>query len=149
MSYKILIIEDELETSKYLSKALKEEGFFVECAENGTIGIDMLKANKFDLIVLDLKMPGKSGDEVLQEIRTIDPLISVVVYTNYTETPVMQKLMNLGVDGFLKKGASADLWGTVEFIKSKFNPLDEEKRRELFDGLFKSIQNTNEDEIPS
>lgn len=147
MSYKILIVEDEQETSKYLSNALIDEGFLVDCAEDGIIGIEKLKQSKYDLIVLDLKMPGKSGDEVLKEIRDINPFILVIVYTNYTEATIMQKLINLGVDGFLKKGASADLWGTVEYIKSKFYPIDDEKRKELMDRLFKQIKKSEDNEI--
>ena len=147
MNYKILIVEDELETSKYLASALIREGFTVECSENGQIGIEKINHEKFDLIVLDLKMPGKSGDEILEEIRAIDPFIYVVVYTNYTDAPIMQKLINLGVDGFIKKGAFADLWGTVEFIKSKFYPINEDKRKELMNGLFESIQKNDRNEI--
>ena len=59
----------------------------------------------------------------------------------------MQKLINLGVDGFIKKGAFADLWGTVEFIKSKFYPINEDKRKELMNGLFESIQKNDRNEI--
>jgi len=147
MKYKILIIEDEKETSKYLAKALTDENFEVECADNGMLGIEKLNKSKFDLIVLDLKMPEKSGDEVLKEIRDLDPYIQVVVYTNYSETPIMQKLMNLGVDGFLKKGATADLWGTVEFIKSKFYPIDDERRKKILTDLFQYIHKTSDNEI--
>ncbi len=144
MNYRILIIEDETETSKYLSKALIDEGFSVECAENGFAGIEKLNSAKFDLIILDLKMPGKSGDEVLKEIREIDPYILVIVNTNYGDISIMQKLINIGVDGFLQKG---DLWKAIEFIKSKFYPIDDEKRKVLLDNLLDNIHKTSNNEI--
>jgi len=145
MKYKILIIEDENETSKFLSLALKKEDFDVEIAETGIIGLQKFKQTKFDLIVLDLKMPEMTGDEVLKELRKIDPFVQVVVYTNYNDAPIMQKLINMGIDGFIKKGADAELWGTVEFIKSKFEPLDDDKRQEVLDKLFKQINISDND----
>jgi len=149
MNYKILIIEDETETSKFLSLALQKEGFEVECAENGNIGLSLLKQKEFDMVILDLKMPGMSGDEVLKELRNISPYLQVVVYTNYSNAPVMQKLINLGVEGFIKKGAEADLWGTVEFIKSKFQPINDENRKKLLNKLFEQIPSSFENEIYS
>ncbi|MEI6409805.1 MAG: response regulator [Bacteroidota bacterium] len=147
MIYNILIIEDETETSKYLALALQREGFYVECAENGEQGLEILKKGKieFDLIVLDLKMPKMFGDEVLKEIRKISPYIQVVVYTNYgQDTQVLQKLINLGIDGFIKKGATADLKSTVDIIKSKLIPMDEDARKELLNKFFTQITLENQ-----
>jgi DNA-binding response OmpR family regulator len=144
MNHRILVVEDEIDTSKYLAKALETEGFEVDCAENGAIGVSSLKKNHYDLIILDLKMPGKSGDEVLEEIREIDPLIMVVIYTNYGQAPVMNKLINLGVDGYIRKGGNADLWSTVDFIKSKFYPVEPEKQKELMRKIFNKIDESDE-----
>jgi DNA-binding response OmpR family regulator len=144
MNHRILIVEDETKTSEYLAKALKTKGFDVDCAIDGNSGILKLKKNHYDLIILDLKMPGKNGDEVLEEIREIDPLIMVVIYTNYEQAPVMKNLINLGIDGYIRKGANADLWGTVEFIKSKFYPLEPEKEKELMRKIINKIEDSNE-----
>ena len=125
MDYHILIIEDETETSKYLKLALEDENsnFKVQCAENGHIGLEKLAKQQFDLIVLDLKMPYMLGDEVLHEIRKIDPYATVIVCTNYGKNNdeetmnLFRNLMKEGVDGFIPKGAEADLYETVEVIK--------------------------------
>ncbi len=61
-------------------------------------------SEKYDLILLDLKMPGMQGDEVLREIRRTDPYIYVVVYTNYTEYRDLKKLVNIGIDKYINKG---------------------------------------------
>lgn len=140
MQYNILIIEDETETSKYLTLLLEKEGFSVESAQNGQEGLSKLGHKEFDLIVLDLKMPGMLGDEVLKNIRQVSPYIQVVVYTNYGQDPkIMQKLINLGVDGFIQKGATADLQETVKFIKSKLIPTDEDTRKKLLNNLFRQL----------
>jgi CheY-like chemotaxis protein len=149
MNYKILIVEDEAETSKYLSSALTDEGFIVEIAENGIIGLEKLKQSKYNLIVLDLKMPGKTGDEVLKDIREIDPYIHVVINTNYAEPQIMQKLINLGVDGYCQKGATADLWTIVDLIKSKLETINEDQRKDLIDKLVNHVKKNEGNEISS
>lgn len=149
MNYKILIIEDEIETSSFLSKALQDEGFDVECAPNGILGLELLKNEDFDMVILDLKMPYMTGDEVLEKIRDIAPYMEVVVYTNYTEVPIMKKLINLGVDGFIKKGADADLWDTVAFIKSKFEPISDENRKKILNKFFERLPNPLDNEVYS
>jgi DNA-binding response OmpR family regulator len=140
MNYKILIIEDETETSKYLALALQDEGFDTVCAENAEQAFKALHSEVFDLVVLDLKLPRITGDEILEKIREINRYIEVVVYTNYDQAPVMQKLINLGIDGFLKKGARVELYDIVAFIKSKFEPLDEAERKILLKKVFQYIE---------
>jgi two-component system, NtrC family, nitrogen regulation response regulator NtrX len=146
MDYHILIIEDETETSRHLKLALEDENpnFKVQCAENGRIGLEKLGKQEFDLVVLDLKMPHMLGDEVLHEIRKIAPYVIVVVWTNYGNNSDMdtmnlfKNLMKEGVDGFIPKGAEADLYKTVEVIKTKLFP-SEETSKKLFGDFFKQL----------
>jgi DNA-binding response OmpR family regulator len=149
MNYSILIIEDETETSKYLSLALTDEGFDVVCAENGTKGLALLREQAFDMIILDLQMPGMYGDKVLKEIRVIAPYVLVIVYTNNGNIEVMETLMNLGVDGFAKKGATADLFKIVEMVKAKLHPISEEARKTLLDKFLNQITNPFDNEVHS
>ena len=123
---KVLIIEDELSTARPVQKALKINGIDAEIAQNGLQGLEMLKQDNYDLVLLDLKMPGLSGEEVLKEIRKADPFIDVVIYTNYSEFSDLKKLTNIGIDGYINKGATADLKELVNTIKQKLAPLDSE-----------------------
>jgi len=123
---KVLIIEDELSTARPVQEALKINGIDAEIAQNGLQGLEMLKQDNYDLVLLDLKMPGLSGEEVLKEIRKADPFIDVVIYTNYSEFSDLKKLTNLGIDGYINKGATADLKELVNTIKQKLAPLDSE-----------------------
>lgn len=139
MNYRVLIIEDEIDTSKYLALALEMEAIAAVCADNGAAGLRYLQEQEFDLIVLDLKMPNMDGVEVLREIRKQQPYIPVIVYTNYGDFATTQSLINLGVDGFIPKGATADLGKLVQVIKSKLLPMDETERRALLDQFFKQF----------
>lgn len=123
---KVLIIEDELSTARPVQEALEINGIDAEIAQNGLQGLEMLKQDNYDLVLLDLKMPGLSGEEVLKEIRKADPFIDVVIYTNYSEFSDLKKLTNIGIDGYINKGATADLKELVNTIKQKLAPLDSE-----------------------
>ena len=123
---RILIIEDELSTARPVQEALKINGIDAEIAQNGLQGLEMLKQDNYDLVLLDLKMPGLSGEEVLKEIRKADPFIDVVIYTNYSEFSDLKKLTNIGIDGYINKGATADLKELINTIKQKLAPLDSE-----------------------
>lgn len=131
MANSIMLVEDEIKTAEMLKQALESEGIEVFWVTDGISALKSMSKGKFDLIILDLKLPSMSGDEVLEEIRKIDPYVEVVVYTNYQDPPVMQKLINLGVEGYISKGASADLWETVEKVKSILDPFTDEEREEL------------------
>ena len=72
----------------------------------------------------------------MQKIRAINRYLEVVVCTNEANTTLMQELINLGISGFLKKGANANLWDIVDFIKSKFEPLDDADRKQVLDTIF-------------
>lgn len=143
MTNSVLLVEDEKKTAEMLKAALESEGISVEWVQNGESAIESVEKGKFDLIILDLKLPVISGDEALEEIRKIDPYVEVIVYTNYQEPPVMQKLINLGVEGYICKGAAADLWDTVAMVKAKLDPFSDDEREKLIGslptGAFKDI----------
>jgi DNA-binding response OmpR family regulator len=127
MESKILLVEDEKKTGEMLIKALKLEDIEVEWSMDGNEALSKVEKGKYDLIILDLKLPGITGDDLLVGIRKKDPYVQVIIYTNYLEPPVMKKLINLGIDGYINKGAAADLWDTVKVIKSKLDPFSDDE----------------------
>jgi CheY-like chemotaxis protein len=144
----VLLVEDEEKTGDMLKKALESEGITVTWSLDGKAALSAIEKGKFDLIILDLKLPEITGDNVLEHLRKIDPYVPVLVYTNYEDPPVMKKLINLGVEGYIKKGADADLWGIVKTVKSILDPLSDEQRDKLIEaipeGMFKEGEKRDE-----
>lgn len=131
----ILLVEDEKKTGEMLKQALESEGIEVIWAQNGKSALDEMEKGRFDLIILDLKLPEISGDEVLEGIRRMDSYVEVVVYTNYQEPPVMKRLINLGIERYINKGADADLWDTVDKVKAMLDPFSEDE----IEGLLQAV----------
>lgn len=120
---KVLIIEDELMTATAVKEALELNGMEAEVAADGIKGLDLIKKNDYDLILLDLKMPKLSGEEVLKEIRKIRPYVFVIIYTNFSEFADIKALANIGIDGYVNKGPDSDLKELVNGIKEKLEPF--------------------------
>lgn len=139
MTNEVLLVEDERKTGEMLRDALQSEGISVNWAMDGPTALEKLNKSSPDLIILDLKLPGMTGDEVLERIRAVDKFVDVIVYTNYQDPPVMQKLINLGVEGYISKGAEADLWETVEKVKRLLDPFTEEETEDLLRTLPKDV----------
>ena len=123
--YRILIVEDEKNTADPVKEALELNGFEADVAENGIHALDMFGKKTYDLVLLDLKLPQMTGEDVLRKLRNIDPYVYVIVYTNYSVFEDIKKLTNIGIDGYINKGGSADLNELVQTIKRKLLPLDE------------------------
>src|SRR5215469_563590 len=99
----ILIIDDEVEIRESLQTLLEFEGYDVEVAANGEEGIAKLGDRSFDLVLLDLALPGRSGIEILPDIRSLDPQISVIMITAYGTVEDAVRAMQSGAVNFLQK----------------------------------------------
>jgi len=135
----VLLVEDEEKTGSLLMKALSSQEIDTVWAKDGFSAIEQMEKGKFDLIILDLKLPKISGDEVLEKIRYVDPYVEVIVYTNYStnsfDPSVMKRLFKFGVEEYVNKGADADLWGMVEKVKRRLDPFSDEERNLLISSL--------------
>lgn len=99
----ILVIDDEESMRDSCNQVLTKEGHCVETAENGIIGLEKIKTFKPDLVLVDLKMPGISGMEVLEEIKVIDPTIVAIVITGYANLDSAINAFKRGAYDFLPK----------------------------------------------
>jgi len=102
---KIAIIEDDQAISQMYRIKFEAEGFEVETAENGKIGLEMVQNIKPDIILLDLMMPEMPGDEMLQALRATEwgKEIKVIILTNMGEQEAPPILKELGVRRFIVK----------------------------------------------
>ncbi len=148
MSNYVLLVEDEHKTGEMLKLALESESIVVDWAVDGGQALELVKKGKYDLIILDLKLPEISGEDVLKGIRKVDPYVEVIIYTNYQDPPVMKHLIELGIEGYISKGADADLWEVVEKVKSKLDPFSDNKIDEILesapDDLFEKHKSDKE-----
>lgn len=105
MPYKIAIIEDEMPIQLMYKLKLEREGFDVATASNGFEGLEVAKRFMPDLILLDLRMPGMGGDEMLARLRDTEwgNSMRVVVLTNISKNEAPHALRFLHVDQYIVK----------------------------------------------
>ncbi len=100
---KILVIDDEQGIRDLLDTLLQRKGYDVVLAASGQKGLELLRREQPDVIVLDLKMPGMDGLTVLQQIRSFDSKKPVIILTGAGTPETEQKVRALGVAEFVKK----------------------------------------------
>jgi two-component system sensor histidine kinase/response regulator len=104
----ILVIDDERGIREGCRRALTPLGFRVELADTAATGLHMLREGSFDLILLDLMMPGMSGIEALDRIREIDPDIVVIIITGYATVEAAVRTIKKGAYDFISKPFTSD-----------------------------------------
>ena len=101
--FRILVVDDEESLREMLKEFLEGEGMLVELAQNGREALEKLRSLSLDLILLDLRMPGMSGIEVLQEIKKEEPELPVVVITAYGSVDNAVETLKMGAFDFITK----------------------------------------------
>ncbi|RJP46361.1 MAG: response regulator [Desulfobacteraceae bacterium] len=103
MSPRLMVVDDEEKVRKYLSRLLKNRGFQVETAADGATALTMIKENDFDVVLLDVLMPGMDGIAVLKEIKKLKPLTEVIMLTGNASVETGIEGMRLGAFDYLLK----------------------------------------------
>jgi len=99
----ILVIDDEESIRLLFKETLEELGHRVVVADNGFKGLELVKKQDFDLVFLDLKMPGMVGDELFGRIKAIKPRLPVTIITGYPDSGMMKRAMAQGPFGVMGK----------------------------------------------
>lgn len=100
---RILIVDDEENIRLLFKEELEEEGFEIDLASNGLEALDKLKKGQFDLVVLDIKMPGMDGIQALNEIKNANKDQRVILCSAYGE--FKQDFSSWVSDGYVVKSA--------------------------------------------
>jgi len=100
---RILVVDDEADIRESLQTLLELEAYQVETAQNATEGLTKIESNNYDLVLLDLMMPDRSGMEVLEEIRQRDRETPVVMITAYGSVEVAVKALKTGATDYFSK----------------------------------------------
>lgn len=104
----ILVIDDERGIREGCKRALTPVGYNVDVAETGATGLRKLREGSFDLVLLDLMMPGMSGMEALDRIHEIDQEIVVIIITGYATVEAAVKTIKKGAYDFISKPFTSD-----------------------------------------
>jgi DNA-binding NtrC family response regulator len=115
---KVLIVDDEVALANTLAQRLKMRDLQVETVYNGEEALSRLKQEEPDVMVLDLRMPGMQGMEVLKEVKKTHSHIQVIILTGHGTDKEEEEARTLGGFGFLKK--PADIETLADKIKDAF-----------------------------
>jgi len=99
----ILIVDDDINLCKVLSEELTEIGYDTHFLTSGEDVLDYIKGNRVDLLLLDLKMPGKNGFDLLQELNFENIDMRIIVLTAYADVKSAIDSAKLGASDFISK----------------------------------------------
>ena len=100
---RVLIVEDESKTAKYLSKGLLEQGFIADIATNGREGLQMAMSDSYDVAILDVMLPGCDGWSLLSQLRDSGSSLPVLFLTARDSISERVRGLELGADDYLVK----------------------------------------------
>ena len=130
---RVLVVDDEVRIQKACRRLLTEEGCDVEVAQNGIQGLKMIEEKHFDIILLDLMMPGISGLDVLKDVKSHHPDTVVIIITGYATLEHSIETMKKGAFDFLSKPFSPQelrlvISKAIEFIRTLQDIATEKSR---------------------
>ena len=135
-----ILIADDGESQRYLLKGfLLREGYLVDEAENGIKALQCVKDQHFDIILLDHKMPGMNGVEVLKEVKRTNPEIAVVIISAYGTIERAVEAMEAGAFYYITKPVDLDkLLILLDHISKRHSLMKNESQM-----LCKKLRNSN------
>lgn len=105
---RILIVEDDRKVSSFLQKGLREEGYVPDVAHDGDEGLMRALVNPYDLVILDVMLPGRTGLEVVRELRARDRGLPVLMLTARDSREDIVTGLDAGADDYLTKPFGLD-----------------------------------------
>lgn len=136
---RILVVDDEAPIRLTLSALLKRNGYDITSAENGFEAVDLLERQTFDLLLVDLKMPGMDGMQVVAAARRCQPDIAIIVLTGHGSLETAVEGLHQGVFDYLLK--TTEPAQVIERVKSGLQARSQATRqRQLLDVVGQAVQ---------
>jgi DNA-binding NtrC family response regulator len=142
MMSKILVVDDDKNILDAFEQVLTEHGYEVSRAQHGREALGLLQAEKLDLVIMDIRLPGMSGLETLEKIKEFDTRLPVIIVTGYGTMETAVEAMKLGaIDYQLKPLNPQDILQSIEYILESLRimkrpvKMDEEQVSEESDAI--------------
>ena len=135
---KILLVDDEVTFTENMAKLLNARGYRVTTANSGDEAIRMLEKENFDVVVLDLKMPGMDGITTLKEIKKLDLFTETLILTGHGSINSALEAVKLGAYDYLTKPCEID--ELVAKIEGAWAKKDEEVKRDIEEKIQKVVE---------
>lgn len=105
---RIQVIEDDRKIASFLERGLREEGYAVDVAHDGNTGATNARIYDYDLLIVDIMLPGKNGYEIVRELRSAGKSVPIVMLTARDALEDVVMGLNVGADDYVKKPFSLD-----------------------------------------
>ncbi|MDD4875672.1 MAG: response regulator [Dehalococcoidales bacterium] len=119
----ILVVDDQFGDRETLKGLLEDHGYRLATARDGIETIEMVKSKHYDIIFLDVRLPGMSGVETFEQVKNIDPQVTVIMMTGYTEEEHVKKAIQEGAYACIYKPFD------VENIIALISNINKEKNK--------------------
>ncbi len=106
---RVLVVDDEINLRKTLVDVLEDEGCAVTSAEDGQRAVELCRTTTFDVILMDVRMPGMNGVEAFRQIRREQRDVRVIMMSGYSVDELERAAVQEGVDAFLAKPLDLDV----------------------------------------
>jgi len=104
---RVLVVDDERSMRELLAIVLKRDGYDVLVADNGRIALDLLRRERVDILITDIRMPEMNGVDLLREAKRIDPEVTSIVMTAFASTETAVEALRLGAADYVNKSPGA------------------------------------------
>ena len=132
---RILLVDDEVEFTENMSRLLESRGYVVTAVNAGDGAIRALEREKFDVMVLDLKMPGMDGMTTLREVKKLKLFTETLILTGHGTIETTREALKLGAYDYLTKPCEID--ELVEKIEGAWEKKTDEEKKDMLDRISK------------
>ena len=139
---KILLVDDEIIFADNMSKLLTSRGYQVTAVNNGDSAIRMLEEKDFDVVVLDLKMPGMDGITTLREIKKLGLFTETLILTGHGSVDTALEAIKIGAYDYLAKPCEID--ELVEKIEGAWQQKDADEKKDMQEKIQRVIESPSD-----